>query len=94
VDDDEQDNDRNVDDASIQPENGVSFTQARQQQSSKFQQSMIAAVYVDQSLKQHRSKSLIVSGLAPSTTVCDVQQFKSNSTFAERDYTAKWLGHG
>jgi hypothetical protein len=78
VDDGEQDNGRNVDDASLQPENsGVAFTQARQQQSSKFQQSMIAAVYVDQSLKQHRQKSLIVSGLAPSTTTSDVQQFKS-----------------
>jgi hypothetical protein len=54
VDDSEQDNGRNVGDASLQPENsGVAFTKARQQQSSKFQQSMIAAVYVDHSLKQH-----------------------------------------
>jgi hypothetical protein len=75
---DERDNARSVDDASIQPENSsVPLAQAHQRQSSKFQQSMIAAVYVDQSLKQHRQKSLIVSGLAPSTTVSDVQQFKS-----------------
>jgi hypothetical protein len=97
ADDGERDNGRNVDDASIQPENsGVAFTQARQQQSSKFQQSMIAAVYVDQSLKQHRQKSLIVSGLAPSTTTADVQQFKSLSAVelnvSPNVTTTMWLG--
>jgi hypothetical protein len=38
---------------------------------------VIAAVYVDQLLKQRRQSSLIVSGLAPSTTTSDAEQFKS-----------------
>lgn len=46
-------------------------------QTNKFQQSIVAAVYVDQALKQHRQSSLIVSGLAPSSTASDVEQFKS-----------------
>lgn len=49
----------------------------RQHQANDFRQSLVAAVYVDQSLKQHRQTSLIVSGLAPSTTVSDMNQVKS-----------------
>ena len=40
-----------------------------------FQQSVIAAVYVDQSLKKRRENSLIVTGLAPSTTTTDAELF-------------------
>ena len=36
----------------------------RHRQTNKFQQSIVAAVYVDQALKQHWGSSLIVSGLA------------------------------
>jgi hypothetical protein len=55
----------------------VSKKNRHRQNNNKFQQSMVAAVYVDQSLKQRRQSSLIVSGLAPSTTTSDAEQFKS-----------------
>jgi hypothetical protein len=54
----------------------VSRENSHRQNNNKFQQSMIAAVYMDQSLKQHRQSSLIISGLAPSITTSDAEQFK------------------
>jgi hypothetical protein len=49
----------------------------RQRQAGDYRQSLVAAVYADLSLKQHRQASLIVFGLAPSTTVSDINQLKS-----------------
>jgi hypothetical protein len=49
---------------------------SRHHQTNNFQQSIVAAVYIDQSPKRRRQSSLIVSELVPSTTVCDVEQFK------------------
>jgi hypothetical protein len=40
-----------------------------------FQQSIVAAVYMDQTIKKRRENSLIVSGLASSSNTTDAEQF-------------------
>jgi hypothetical protein len=42
-----------------------------------FQQSVVAAVYLDQSIKKRRETSIIVSGLAPNSDVSDAELFTS-----------------
>jgi hypothetical protein len=45
-----------------------------------FQQSVVAAVYMDQTLKKRRENSLIVTGLAQSTTITDAELFTNLCT--------------
>jgi hypothetical protein len=49
----------------------------RQRQAANFQQTMVAAVYVDQSLKSRRESSLIVAGLDPAEGTSDAELFAS-----------------
>jgi hypothetical protein len=42
-----------------------------------FQQSVVTAVYVDQTVKKHRETSVIVSGLAPNDSVSDSELFNT-----------------
>jgi hypothetical protein len=61
------------------------------------QQSVVAAVYVDQSIKKRREASLIVSGLAPTETMPDMELF-ANLCATELQVqpdiiSAKRLGH-
>jgi hypothetical protein len=49
----------------------------RQRQTENFQQSMVAAVYVDQTLKSRREASLIVAGLEPAVGTADAELFTS-----------------
>jgi hypothetical protein len=61
------------------------------------QQSVVAAVYVDQSIKKRREASLIVSGLAPKETMPDMELFANLCTTelqVQPDIiSAKRLGH-
>ena len=52
-------------------------TSKRQHRSDSFQQSVVAAVYVDQSLQKQRESSLIVTGLQPVAGTSDSELFRS-----------------